>query len=301
MALADRVTIMRDGAVVASMATSETTREDLAHRMVGREVHLQVTKSVLQRGAPMLEIRQLQVRDESGHLRVNAVTLDVHAGEILGIAGVDGNGQSQLAEALLQLRPIAGGNVLWKGEVASTRAGSGKHISYVPADRRGVGAVMEMSLADNAILGSQQSWTRGPFLHRTRIESHTHTLMQRFGVRGGGIHARASKLSGGNLQKLILGREILRGADGMVIEQPTRGLDAGAVETIWQELLRERERGAAILLISAELEELMNLADRVAVIFEGRIVGIVDAAATTMEELGAMMVGGNSAAASVAR
>jgi ABC-type uncharacterized transport system ATPase subunit len=301
MALADRVTIMRDGAVVASMATSETTREELAHRMVGREVHLQVTKSSLRRGAPVLEIRDLRVRDEAGHLRVNGVTLDVHAGEIVGIAGVDGNGQSQLAEAMLQLRPIAGGNVLLKGEVASSRAASVKHISYVPADRRGVGAVMELSLAENAILGSQRRWLQGPFLDRSKIELHAQMLIQRFGVRGGGIDARVSKLSGGNLQKLILGREILRGAEAMVIEQPTRGLDAGAVETIWQELLLERERGTAILLISAELEELMNLADRIAVMFEGRIVGIVDAATTTMEALGMMMVGGNSADASVAR
>jgi simple sugar transport system ATP-binding protein len=171
-------------------------------------------------------------------------------------------------------------------------------MAYVPADRRGVGSVTELSIAENAILGSQRSRMRGPFLDRTKIRAHAQTLVNRFGVRAAGIETAAGKLSGGNLQKVILGREIMRVSEvsgAMIVEQPTRGLDVGAIESVWQELLRERERGTAILLISAELEELINLADRIAVMFDGEIVGIVDVAETNadriMERVGAMMAG----------
>jgi simple sugar transport system ATP-binding protein len=230
---------------------------------------------------------------------VRGVTLTVHAGEIVGIAGVDGNGQSQLAQAMLHLLPIAQGTVRLRGEdiTSSTVAQHRQRgLAYVPADRRGVGSVTALSITDNAILGLQRSKTHGPFLDRVKIRAYAQALVSRFDIRGAGIDTPAGKLSGGNLQKVILGREILRGADtdnpaAMVIEQPTRGLDAGAVEAVWKELLKERERGTAILLISAELEELMNLADRIAVMFEGRIVGIVDAAKTAVEELGVMMTG----------
>jgi len=148
-----------------------------------------------------------------------------------------------------------------------------------------------MSIADNAILGSQRKRTRGPFLDRRKIREHAEKLIARFGVRATSIAAKAGKLSGGNLQKLILGREILEDAAAMVVEQPTRGLDVGAIESVWAELLGQRERGKAILLISAELEELMNLADRIAVMFEGRIVGILNAASVTAEKLGLMISG----------
>jgi simple sugar transport system ATP-binding protein len=148
-----------------------------------------------------------------------------------------------------------------------------------------------MSIADNAILGSQGKYTRGSFLELRRIREHAERLIARFGVRVTSIATKAGKLSGGNLQKLILGREILEDAAAMVVEQPTRGLDVGAIESIWTELLAQRERGKAILLISAELEELMNLADRIAVMFEGRIVGILNAASVTTEKLGLMISG----------
>jgi simple sugar transport system ATP-binding protein len=208
---------------------------------------------------------------------------------------VDGNGQSELAQAVSGLLPVASGTVLLHDEditeasVANHRA---RGLAYVPADRRGVGSVAGMSIAGNAILGAQRSRLWGPFLDRTAIRLYAQTLVERFAVRAAGIDTPAGKLSGGNLQKVLLGREILRGAPVMVVEQPTRGLDAGAVEAVWNELLRERARGAAILLISAELRELMNLADRIAVMYAGSIVGIVDASQTTLQELGAMMTGG---------
>jgi simple sugar transport system ATP-binding protein len=218
----------------------------------------------------------------------------VHAGEIVGIAGVDGNGQSQLAEAIMQLRPATKGRVLLNDrEVTGLSVAEHRSLglSYVPADRRHVGAVPQMSIADNAILGSQRKRMRLRFLDRSGIGKFARDLVNRFGVRAASISTPAGKLSGGNLQKLILGREIVHNAAAMVVEQPTRGLDVGAIESVWAELLQERERGKAILLISAELEELINLADRIAVMFEGRIAGVLDSANVTPEKLGLMLSG----------
>jgi general nucleoside transport system ATP-binding protein len=262
--------------------------------MVGRDVNLRAYRVPVERGRAVLRVNGLHVRNDVGQEKVRGVSLDVHAGEIVGIAGVDGNGQSQLAEAIMHLRPAHQGQVfLDQREV--TRLTVAQHralgLSYIPADRRHVGAVTEMSVAGNAILGSQRQRTSGLFLDRRKIREYAERLVARFGVRASGIGAMAGKLSGGNLQKLILGREILQDAAAIVVEQPTRGLDVGAVESVWLELLRERERGKAILLISAELEELMNLADRIAVMFEGRIVGILDAANVTQEKLGLMISG----------
>jgi general nucleoside transport system ATP-binding protein len=298
--LADRVTVMRDGRVVGAVSTRQTTEQELARLMVGRDVNLRALRVPVERGRTVLRVNGLHVRDDVGQEKVRGVSLEVHAGEIVGIAGVDGNGQSQLAEAIMHLRPALQGQVfldereVTRLTVAQRRA---LGLSYIPADRRHVGAVTEMSLADNAILGSQRQRTRGLFsarglfLDRRKIREYADRLVARFGVRASGIGAMAGKLSGGNLQKLILGREIMQDAAAIVVEQPTRGLDVGAVESVWLELLRERERGKAILLISAELEELMNLADRIAVMFEGRIVGILDAASVTQEKLGLMISG----------
>ncbi len=292
--LADRVTVMRDGRAVGTVTTQQTTEQELARLMVGRDVNLRANRVPMERGRPVLRIKGLHVRDDVGQEKVRGVSLDVHAGEIVGIAGVDGNGQSQLAEAIMHLRPAHQGQV-FLDQRDVTRLTVAQHralgLSYIPADRRHVGAVTEMSVGDNAILGSQRQRTRGLFLDRRKIRDFAERLVARFGVRAAGIGAMAGKLSGGNLQKLILGREILQDAATIVVEQPTRGLDVGAVESVWLELLRERERGKAILLISAELEELMNLADRIAVMFEGRIVGILDAASVTQEKLGLMISG----------
>jgi simple sugar transport system ATP-binding protein len=285
---------MRDGRVVAAVSTQQTSEQELAHLMVGRDVNLRAQRAPIERGRAVLRIDGLHVRDEVGQEKVRGLSLDVHAGEIVGIAGVDGNGQSQLAEAIMHLRPAYKGSVFLDGRDV-TRLTVAQHralgLSYVPADRRHVGSITELPIADNAILGSQRKQARGFFLDRQRIRDHGEKLMSRFGVRATSIATLAGKLSGGNLQKLILGREILQDRAAMVVEQPTRGLDVGAIESVWLELLGERQRGKAILLISAELEELMNLADRIAVMFEGRIVGILDAANVTTEKLGLMISG----------
>ncbi len=294
MELADRVTVMRDGEVVATRTIGSTSGQELTQLMVGREVNLRADKSSKKSGAPVLQIRELRVADETGREKVRGLSLEVHSGEILGIAGVDGNGQSELAEAIMHLREIESGSVLLNGKEV-TNMSVAKHrsmgISYVPADRRHVGSVTEMSVADNAILGLQRKYVRGLFRNIRDARKSAESLVTRFDVRGSGIDSIAGKLSGGNLQKLILGREIMRGSAALVVEQPTRGLDVGAVESVWRELLSARQEGKAILLISAELEELLNLADRIAVIFEGRIMGVVDPAAASVEEIGLMMAG----------
>jgi general nucleoside transport system ATP-binding protein len=292
--LADRVTVMRDGRVVGAVETHNTSEQELVRLMVGRDVNLRAERAPVDPGPVVLRVEELHANDDAGHERVRGVSLEVRGGEIVGIAGVEGNGQSQLAEAIMHLRPILKGSVsLNKNDV--TRLTVAQHrklgLAYVPADRRHVGSVSEMSLTENAILGSQWKRMRGPFLDKLSISQFAGKLLARFGVRAANSNVAAGKLSGGNLQKLILGREILCNASAIVVEQPTRGLDVGAIESVWAELLRERARGKAILLISAELEELMNLSDRIAVMFEGRIAGTLNSADITAEKLGLMISG----------
>jgi len=205
-----------------------------------------------------------------------------------------GTRDPELAEAIMRLQEIQSGHVLLNStDVAKLSVAQRRSmgISYVPADRRHVGSVAEMSLADNAILGLQRKYVRGLFRNIRDARESARALVTRFGIRGAGIDFAAGKLSGGNLQKLILGREIVRGSAALIVEHPTRGLDIGAVESVWGELLRARKEGKAILLLSADLEELLNLADKIAVMFEGSIMGIVDAATASFEEIGAMMAG----------
>jgi general nucleoside transport system ATP-binding protein len=295
MELADRVTVMRDGKVVATRDIGATSEQELTQLMVGRDVNLHAEKSSRPRGEAILRVEDLCVQDKTGRERVRGVTLEVHGGEILGIAGVDGNGQSELAQALLHLRGIHGGRVVLNGaDVTAFSAAQHRRLgmSYIPADRRHVGSVTEMSVADNAILGLQKKYSRGWFRDPRAARASAENLVARFSIRGAGIDSPAGKLSGGNLQKLILGREITSGPVALIVEQPTRGLDVGAVEAVWKELLQAREEGKAILLISAELEELLNLADRIAVMFEGRIVGTMDAAGASIEEIGFLMTSG---------
>lgn len=296
MDVSDRVTVMRDGGVVASFETAKSSPRELARLMVGRNVELRAVKTPVTRGRPMLEIEGLVAQDRAGTTKVRGVDFAVYAGEILGIAGVDGNGQSELAQALTNLCLIEAGRISIAGRDV-TRLSPAEHraegLAYIPADRRHVGSVADLSIADNAILGTQASRTRmgGLIQDAPAIRRFAETLVQRFGVRAPGIHLHAGKLSGGNLQKLVLGREMMRDPKVLVAEQPTRGLDVGAIETVWAELLQARKRGMAVLLISAELEEILNLSDRVAVMFEGRLMGILDAAEANVETLGLLMAG----------
>ena len=302
MAVADRVTVLRDGKVIASLATSETTPRDLARMMVGREVAQRMEKTPVNRGRQVLTVTDLHVADDANSAKLNGISLEVHGGEILGVAGVDGNGQSELAEALLHLRPIARGQIQVDGmEVThlSPAAHRAAGIAYIPADRRKVGSVGVLSIAQNAILGRAGHFARlgRLFFHRQRVNAHATALVDRYDVRTPGIHFAAGKLSGGNLQKVVLGREVMRQPRLLIVEQPTRGLDIGATHYVRQQLLAERARGAAILLISAELEEILGLSDRIAVLYQGRIMGMIDnhnperGGNADLEAIGLMMAG----------
>jgi general nucleoside transport system ATP-binding protein len=293
--IADRVTVLRDGKVAATLPIAQVDEPLLARMMVGRDVVLRANKIKQAPGRPLLEIDNLTVVDHVGRARVKDLSLTVREGEILGIAGVDGNGQSELVECLFGLRPAAAGRVLLDGQNITAWAPAqrrAKHLAYLPADRRHVASIGELSLADNLVLGWQSRFARWHGLWRDRRSAFAHgrDLIERFGVRAPGPEFAAGKLSGGNLQKVVLGREVMREPTVLLVEQPTRGLDVGAIETVWAELLAQRARGCGILLISAELEEILNLADSIAVIFGGEIMGILPAPAET-ETLGLMMAG----------
>lgn len=304
MAIANRVSVMRGGRLVETVAVSDTSERDLARRMVGRDVVLQIAKTPCRPGNTVLQVDNIALRDENGQQKIWRVALTVKAGEILGIAGVEGNGQSELADALLNLRRIEAGRILLDGEDItddSPAARRQKGIGFIPADRRGVGSVTSLSLIDNAILGAQRSLTRarGWLLDRSRMRRHGQQIIAQFDVRTPDADFEAGKLSGGNLQKLILGREVARQPRLLVVEQPTRGLDVGAVEAVWQGLLAARERGCAILMISAELEEIINLSDRIAVMYRGEIAGVLAASDATPEILSELMVGAKQEAGGI--
>lgn len=304
MAVADKVTIMRDGRTVCSLAPSQTDMGELARLMVGRPVERTVEKPCVTPGPTILTVSDLHVSDAAGLASVRGIDLTVRAGEIVGIAGVEGNGQSHLVEAVTGLRPCASGRVCIGGQDvthASPLAHARHGLVYVPADRRNVGSITSFSIEDNATLGSHQDFTTGFGLFRNRRQSRAHAagLVERFGVKTPHVRFPAGQLSGGNLQKVIMGREILRDPRLLVVEQPTRGLDIGAIEYMWEQLLAVRSQGKGILLVSAELNEIKSLADRILVIHAGRIVGELTPDQADDETLGLMMTGAGAAEARV--
>jgi simple sugar transport system ATP-binding protein len=266
--------------------------------MVGRDVALQSGRTPRSPGAAVLQLKGLAADGERRVDAVRDVDLTLHSGEIVGVAGVDGNGQSELAEAVAGLRVATRGSLTLNDrrlDAASVAQRREAGLAYVPADRRHVGAVPELSISDNAMLGMQRQLARwrGAWRDESAVEQHAQALVQNFGVRTSGIGAKAGGLSGGNLQKLILGRELMRQPRALVVEQPTRGLDVGAIEAVWQRLLAQRDQGMAILLISAELDEVFALADRIAVMYEGRIVGLLqnNGSAAQRQRVGMLMAG----------
>lgn len=298
MEIASRVTVMCAGRTVGCFYTADTSPQELARCMVGRDVVLNAPRTPGAPGRPMLEVRGLNAVDESGAAALRGIDLKLRAGEILGIAGVDGNGQSELAEAVLGLRPTCGGDTSLGGKpldrlnVQERRAAG---LAYVPADRRQVGSVPELPVRENALLGFQRQLSFGGWWRdESAISSHAQALMQRFAVRAASMEVAAGTLSGGNLQKIILGRELMLAPKVLIVEQPSRGLDVGAVEAVWCELQKARDEGCAILLISAELDELLALSDRIAVMYEGRVVGTLDNddGPVLREQIGLLMAGG---------
>lgn len=295
--ITDRVTVLRDGRVVGTRPTAETTAGELARMMVGREVLLRVEKTPQTPGEVVLSVEGLSAVDGRGLPALRGVTFEAHAGEIVGIAGIEGNGQSQLVEVLTGLRRPVGGRIRLNGRPVTELPVSERFrhgLAHIPEDRHGRGLILDFSVAENAVLGFQDDrpFAEGLRLNRRRVLEFARQLMQAFDVRAPDATVLTGALSGGNQQKLILAREFARQPRLLIAAQPTRGLDVGATEFIHQQLLRERARGTAVLLVSLELSEIMGLSDRILVLYEGRLIGECWPETVTEAELGLMMAGG---------
>jgi len=304
LAISDDVTVMRDGKVVGNVKTSQTNAAELARLMVGREVLLRVEKPDAKPGAPILAIKNLSITGRDGTKRLNDVSFEVRAGEIVGIAGVEGNGQTELIEVLAGLIPgsYVTGRISFEGNdvtVSDARRRKELGIAHVPEDRHRRGLLLDSSLAENTILGVhyRKPAVTGPgniFLDEKGIRARTEQVIKDFDVRPPNPALPARALSGGNQQKLIIGREFELPPKLLLVSQPTRGVDIGAIEFIHRKIVSLRDAGCAVLLVSAELEEVTALSDRLLVIHNGQIVGEVDPKATTNEEIGLMMTGGSA-------
>ncbi len=297
LSVSDRITVLRDGRVVDTVKPGATDRSELARMMVGREVLFRQQKGVCQPGGAQLEIRNLWVRNDRGMQAVRGVALDVCAGEIVGVAGVAGNGQSELEEAIRGLRPVERGSIRVCGQDVTdgmARETIEAGLGHIPSDRYRHGLVREFSVAENLVLErfASSRFARGGWLDTTAISKHAQGLVADYDVRTPSLDTRAGMLSGGNAQKLILARELSGEPSVLLASQPTRGLDVSAIEYIHGRLLEQREAGVSILLISTELEEILNLSDRIAVMYEGEIVGMLDAAEADADTLGLLMAGG---------
>jgi general nucleoside transport system ATP-binding protein len=296
--VADRIVVLRQGKVVASLPPRDATGESLAAMMVGRPVLLRVDKGPPRPGETVLRVRDVQVLSDRGLVAVDELSLEVHAGEILGIAGVQGNGQTELVEALTALRAPAAGSIELLGRDVtrvSTRELVDSGAAHIPEDRQKHGLVLSYPVADNLVLRSYQRppFARGIQIVREAIIRFAQRIAQEFDIRARSVSVPAATLSGGNQQKVIVAREFTRGGRLLVAAQPTRGVDVGSTEFIHRKLVDARDRGMAVLLISAELEEVLSLADRIAVMYRGKIAGLVDAAEATPELLGYMMATGH--------
>jgi simple sugar transport system ATP-binding protein len=295
-AIADTITVLRRGAVVGQTAPT-ATEDELAALMVGRNVQLRVSKREAQPGQVVLDVSELTVADETGRVWVNGMTFDVRAGEILGVAGVQGNGQTELCEALMGLRPAAAGRVTLDGRDI-TRATSAERLraglAYVPEDRQEDGLIGDFSVADNMILDAynQPPFASGINLNLGAIARNAAELVKEFDVRTTSAQAPVGTLSGGNQQKVILARELAREHKVLVASQPTRGLDVGSIEFVHRRIVEQRDHGVAVLIVSAELDEIYALSDRIAVMYEGKITGFRPPTAPP-EELGRLMAGGS--------
>jgi simple sugar transport system ATP-binding protein len=296
LAIADRITVLRRGKTIETVPRAGATEESLAKLMVGREVLLRVEKKPSQPGGPLLTVENLRVQDERGLEAVRGISLEVRAGEIVGIAGVDGNGQSELVEAITGLRKPESGRIVAAGEDVTNEGSRGSldaGVGHIPEDRQRRGLVLDFTLAENIALHDyrEEPESKWGWLYPKRMIARATRLLKEFDVRGGGPKTPAASLSGGNQQKVILAREISRDPKVLIAAQPTRGLDVGAIEFVHRRLITERDEGRAILLVSFELDEILSLADRILVVYEGRIVGEYTPDVSA-EELGIAMTGG---------
>ena len=296
-AVSDRVTVIRRGKSIETVEIAGATNADLAEMMVGRSVSFKTEKQEAQPKEVILSIKDLVVNENRGVPAVKNLSLDVRAGEIVGIAGIDGNGQSELIQAITGLRKIESGSVELKGQSIvglHPRQITEMSVGHVPEDRHRDGLVLEMMISENIALQTyyKEPLSKKGILNYTNIIDYAKKLMQEFDVRAANEIVPASALSGGNQQKAIIAREIDRNPDLLIVSQPTRGLDVGAIEYIHKRLIQERDNGKAVLVVSFELDEILNVSDRIAVIHDGKIQGIVTPETTNKQELGVLMAGG---------
>lgn len=301
LSLSDNITVMRDGEVVGNLATSEATAEGLARLMVGREVLLRVKKEEAKPRGATLSVQNLTLEDGKGGFALNRVSFEVRGGETLGIAGVEGNGQTELIEILAGLKKATSGAVLLEGKPINDldpRQRKQQGIAHIPEDRHRRGLLLSFDLAGNSILGVHRDppVSGAVLLNEGVIQQRAKRLVGEYDVRPPNIALPARALSGGNQQKLIVAREFDINPKLILVSQPTRGVDIGATEFIHRKLIELRDKGAAVLLVSAELDEVLSLGDRVIVIYEGRVVGEVDPRTVSEEEIGMMMTGGQPSA-----
>lgn len=298
MRISDRVTVMRDGKLVNTVEKENTSEVQLANMMVGREVLLKPAPLAENIGNPILEVEHLSAVNEHNRKVLNDVNLQVHSGEILGIAGIDGNGQTELVRALIGLHKISEGKIcLYSKEITHLPVKKMRNagIGVIPEDRLEEGLILDFDVKENLILGLQRNipFSNGFFINWDSVKANAHKLIKTFDIHTPNINHEARLLSGGNQQKVIVAREIFHAPDTIVAAQPTRGLDIAATDFVHEQLIKERDAGKAILLLSLSLEEIMLLSTRIAVIYKGSIVAIVNREETTAEDLGLMMLGGS--------
>src|SRR5437016_11440447 len=298
--IADRITVIRRGRVVGERVPAETDEDDLAELMVGRGVQLTVDRGESHPADVAVRLEGLEVKDDRGSIAVRGVDLEVRSGEILGIAGVAGNGQDELVEAIVGLRHAAGGRIGLQGADithASPRRINEAGVAYVPADRHRFGLVLSFPVADNLVLTDyyRRPYARGFIRNDEAIDATAEERIREYDVRTHSAHELAGSLSGGNQQKLVVARELSRDLKLLVLDQPTRGLDVGSIEFIHRQAIRKPDAGTAILLVSAELDEILELSDRIAVMYRGRIVAVRDGRTADKNEIGLLMATGGEA------
>ncbi len=294
---ADYCTIIRRGKFIDTVDVSVTSEEDLASKMVGREVSFAVDKVEAKPGKKVLSIDNIVVKDNRGINAVDGLSLDIYGGEILGIAGIDGNGQSELIDGITGLRKVESGSIQLHGNDVTNKTPKEiieRKISTIPEDRQKRGLVLDFTISENMVLENyhKKPFAKNGVLSHQKIKEFAKELIEKFDVRPTNENAKARALSGGNQQKVIIAREVTNDPDLLIAAQPTRGLDVGAIEYVHKALVEQRDKGKAVLLVSLELDEVMNVSDRIAVIYEGKIVGIVDAKNADENTLGLMMAGG---------
>lgn len=296
LAVADDITVLRLGKTVGSIDPQEATSEILATMMVGRDVNLVVQKQLSKPGRPVIVVENLFVRDERQHMMVQGVSFDVRKGEVLGVAGVQGNGQTELVYALTGLLPFDSGTIHLLDE--SIRHTTPRHIleqgvAHIPEDRQRHGLILTFPIHDNLMLCTyyKQPFAKGISLQEKSILSNAEELVEQYDVRTPNIYVNAGTLSGGNQQKVIVAREFSRPIELLIASQPTRGLDVGSIEYIHSQIIKKRDEGTGVLLVSSELDEILALSDRIAVMYKGQIMGILDADKTSKEQLGLLMAG----------